>query len=276
MTHTPEFLSLATLAEVGVVARFMRGRLRPVIKLPTEPSQREVIIQDIFLRSLCWIETLARLNKPQDFQGVATCTRSLLEMCVDVVFIAHDDTGQLTAKMYDWAKSAKFQTSKSIVEFYKKRGEKVPEIQEDLERYFKENKESIVPIRNMHWDGDHQQRWTGRWLGADCQQADELEPTCISAELGKSLAELHIAQIGRLNWLVHGSGVAILQQLPRSWFFHVCSVGFSTSSSLAVLISAVTARALRSDVAQSEWENLKTERDKALSQRLGSSGDKNT
>jgi hypothetical protein len=63
-------------------------------------------------------------------------------------------------------------------------------------------------------------------------------------ELGKSLDELHVTEVGRLNWFVHGSGVAILEHTPSASFFLVCALGLYTSSVLAELISAFTMKTL--------------------------------
>lgn len=272
--YTNESLCSGMLEDVRVVAGYMRQQLRPRLESLLNTSQRELLIQAIFFRALCWMETLARLDKVQDFQAVATCTRSLLESCVDTIFIGHDDAGQLTVKMHDWATSAKFKASQAVVEFYRKRGDRVPEIQEPLERYYEEHKESITPIRTKHWGGDHPQRWTGRRLGADCRTADELEPSRIVPELGKSLTEFHVAEVGRLNWQVHGSGVAILEHSPGQSFFLLCALGFNNSSVLAELISTFTMKALCLEQAHEnialERANLKAERRVALFEQLKS------
>jgi hypothetical protein len=212
-----------------VVVTYMRQKLRPKLKTLPNSSPRESLVQAIFLRSLCWMETLSRLDRPQDFQAIAACTRSLVESCVDLIFITHDVTGELTIKMHDWVKSEKFKHSRKVVKFYDEQGQPIPDEQVPLEWHYEHHKDSITAIRDKHRNGDHKSRWTGNALDVDCKAADQLEGKRIKAELGKSLIEFYSVEIGRLNWQVHGSGVAMFEDLPESGFYDICLVGLSNS-----------------------------------------------
>jgi hypothetical protein len=122
--------------------------------------------------------------------------------------------------------------------------QKVPTKQEDIEAFYRRSGASIPKLRQKHWKSSHPQRWTGNNLGRDCLAADTLEPTRIRAELGMTLAEFQVGEIMRFHWQVHGSGVAILEQVPPSWFAIACALSFSWNSCLAVLISDFTMEAL--------------------------------
>ena len=97
-SYTKESLCAGMLQQARSVAKYMREKLRPRAEGILNPTPRETLATGIFLRSLCWMETLGRLDRVQDFQAVSTGTRSLLEACVDAVLIDHDRTGQLTTK----------------------------------------------------------------------------------------------------------------------------------------------------------------------------------
>jgi hypothetical protein len=253
------------LEEARSVAKYMREMVRPRLDGVLSPTEREILATGIFLRSLSWMETLARLDRVQDFQAVSTGTRFLLEACVDLVLISHDNGGQLSIKMSDWASSAKFAMSKELVQFYRARNESVPEQHEPLKFFYEANKSTIPSLRSKHWGGRHPQRWTNCGLLSDCQVADGLEPIRISAELDMSLTAFHETEIRRLNWLVHGSGIAILKNAPEPWYFHTCALGFNWSSRLAVLISALTMKTLRLDEAT---EGMDAERNRLRDDRL--------
>jgi hypothetical protein len=274
MTHsyTKESLCAGMLEEARSVAKYMREKVRPRLDGVLSPTQRESLAVGIFLRSLCWMETLSRLDHVQDFQAVSTGTRFLLEACVDLVLINHDDDGKLSAKMSDWASSAKLAMSQELVKFYEARNQSIPEQHEPLKFFYEANKSSVPFLRSKHWGGKHPQRWTHRRLLSDCQAADLLEPIRIPAELGMSLAAFHETEIRRLNWLVHGSGIAILENAPEPWYFNTCALGFQWSSDLAVLISALTMKTLRLDEAiegmDSERNRLRDERHAALFEQL--------
>jgi hypothetical protein len=271
-SYTKESLCAGMLEEARSVAKYMREKVRPRLNGVLSPTDRVVLATGIFLRSLCWMETLSRLDRVQDFQAVSVGTRFLLEGCVDLVLINHDEYGNLTAKMSDWVSSAKFKMSQELVKFYKARNESVPEQHEPLKFFYEANKSSISSLRSKHWSGKHPQRWTNRPLLSDCQAADLLEPIRVRAELGMSLVAFHETEIHRLNWLVHGSGIAILKNAPEPWYFNTCALGFAWSSDLAVLISALTMKTLRLDeVAEgmdSERSHLRDDRHAALFEQL--------
>jgi hypothetical protein len=254
------------------VAKYMREKARPRLDSILHPSPRGILVSGIFLRSLCWMETLARLDRVQDFQAVSAGTRALLEACVDAVLIDHDDTGQLTKKMTDWATSAKFVMSQEMVNFYAGRNQPIPEQHERLKLFYDTNKSSVPALRSKHWGGKHPQRWTNCALLSDCRTADKLEPIRIPAELRMSLAEFHETEIRRLNWYVHGSGTAFLENAPAPMFFLMCALGFNWSSDLAVLISALTMKTLKLDQAieymDSEKRDAKNDQLKAIFQQI--------
>jgi hypothetical protein len=206
------------------------------------------------------METLERLDHAFDFQAVATCTRSLLEALVDLVLITNDGTGALTAKMGDWATSAKFKACAGAVNYYMRQGQQVPDCHRPMEDFYLQNKLLVGSLRAKHWSNKHPDRWTGANLQADCKEADLLEPIRIQAELETSLDEFYETQIRRMNWSVHGSGVALLGRASEDWFYLFCALAFNWSSKLAVLISILTMKALRFNEA---IENMDVER-KAL------------
>jgi hypothetical protein len=267
-----ESLCAGMLEGARSVAKYMREKARPRLDGILHPSPREILVSGIFLRSLCWMETLARLDRVQDFQAVSAGTRALLEACVDVVLVDHDGTGQLTMKMADWATSAKFVMSQEMVNFYTARSQSVPEQLEPLKLFYDANKSSVSALRSKHWGGKHPPRWTNCALLSDCRTADKLEPIRIPAELGMSLAEFHETEIRRLHWYVHGSGTAILESAPAPLFFLICALGFNWSSDLAVLISALTMKALKLDQAiecmDSEKRDAKNSQLAAIFQQL--------
>jgi len=225
--YSKESLFAGMLEGTRSVAKHMREKVRPRLDGILHPSAREILVTGVFLRSLCWIETLARLDRVQDFQAVSAATRSLLEACVDAVLIDHDDTGQLTTKMSDWATSAKFAMSQEMVRFYTSTKQVVPEQQEPLKLFYERTKSAVHALRSKHWGGKHPRRWTNCTLLSDCRTADELEPMRIPAELGMPLAELHETEIRRLHWYVHGSGIAILENAPATTFFLISALGFN-------------------------------------------------
>ena len=61
-SYTKESLCAGMLEEARSVAKYMREMVRPRLDGVLSPTEREILATGIFLRSLCWMETLARLR----------------------------------------------------------------------------------------------------------------------------------------------------------------------------------------------------------------------
>jgi hypothetical protein len=275
--HSPEALCVGMLADVGVTTKHMREVIRPRLDAILNPTQRELCVCNIFLRALCWMETLARLDRVQDFQAVAACTRFELEAAVDLVILRSDRNGKLTTKMEAWVTSTKFKAAENATNFYRARGETIPAVHQPLTSFYDNNRDFVKNLRIEHWGGRHPDRWTGSTLLEDCSTADGLSPVQVVDEMGIGLTEFYETEVRRLNWLIHGSGAAILGRAPAPWFFLNVALGLKWSSDLGGLVSALTMESLRFDEAihnmDGERKRLRAERNKALFEQLGATRD---
>jgi hypothetical protein len=250
---------------VCTVGKYMRDSAKPMLEGVLNPSSQEQGIQALFLRSLCWMTTLEKLNNPQDFQAIAACTRALLEATVDVTLLCHDGRqGQAGQKMLDWVCSAKFKICEQVINFYAKQGRAVPDEHQPMVEFYDRQKSLVPGLRSAHWKGKHPERWTSRNLPDDCVVADGLEGPMASAEMGMTLSEFYHTQIRRLNWSIHASGVAGVHDISYPSICGQCALAFKYSADLAMMTTKLALRnagfTAVSQQIETDWDALRANR----------------
>jgi hypothetical protein len=249
---------------VCVVHSYMRESARPMLRAVLKPSAREQCVEALFLRSLGWIATLEVLTGTLYFQAIAACTRAMLEATVDIVLLCNDPQNEAPQKMVDWTLSAKFKLSEQVINFYSKQGSPIPE-EHHLMLMFHDQHELLMPgLRAKYgWSG-HPDRWTGRNLPDDCLVADGLEESMIRAELEMTFLEFYHTHIRRLNWFIHSSGIAGVQNVSKEVMVAHCALAFKWSSDLGMLATKLALRnagfiAVSRQIVE-DWEALKSAR----------------
>lgn len=125
------------------------------------------------------MRTLRKCDEPLDFQAVATATRAILEIAVDLSLILEDRNN--AKKIDQWEDSAKPKQASSLMLFYRERRKNVPPDLEYLDEFTRTNRARIERIREENgWmkrgKPVHPPRWTGADLGADCIKATKAYP----------------------------------------------------------------------------------------------------
>lgn len=254
------------------VEGYMRNRARPQVQgALLRPELRDQCVQLLFARALCWVSSLIRLNSPQDFQAVAAGARSLLEVAVDVILVLHDGpTGEKVREMDDWAMSAKFQMSTQALAHYEKASAPIPHEHSPMAAFRDAKGAEVQTLRSKHWRGKHPRRWTNQDLLADCRDADKLEPDLIVGELEMSFEEFYETQLRRMNWLIHGAGLAAVKGVSSETLTLMCALGYKWGADLAMIVTMATLRAIgmtvASDCIEQEWKSVRSSRLKALKQ----------
>lgn len=262
----PNRLAAGMHAQLKLTSGYIANTVRPRLVGILNPDFREQLIIAAFLRAHCWMSSLERLDNVRDFQAIATSTRALLEICVDVILLTHGDN-DLAEKARDWTVSVKFKSCEQLVQFFQKKNRPIPAESAPLEVFYRTNGTKCAALRARHWNGRHPERWTSKTLLLDCAVADNLEPHTVPIELKMGLEEFYESQIRRINWTIHGSGYAAILLNPRS-FTLTCGLGYKWSTDLSILIAELTMRAMKLTDAveniRAEWKALKMERYEAM------------
>jgi hypothetical protein len=247
---------------VQAVSRYMRERAKPMLAGVASPSLPQQSINALFLRSVGWMSTLEKLNHPQHFQAIATGTRALLEGTVDVVLLCHDNPKhECSQRMLAWTRSAKFKQCECVKKFYANQGQPVPDEHEPMVAFYDREKSLMPGLRSLHWSGKHPERWTANFLPDDCREADKVEGPLIRSEVGMTLVEFYETQIRRLNWSIHMSGVAAVQDISYASLCGLCALAFKWSADLATLTTKLAFQNAGFTAASQEiatdWQNLR-------------------
>jgi len=79
----------------------------------------ELALSTTCLRLSAYVRTAAELAKPYQFQTVASCARSIFELCVDVPLLTEPSLlSEPVAKFHEFTRLSRFRSAKQMVNFY--------------------------------------------------------------------------------------------------------------------------------------------------------------
>ncbi len=156
---------------------FMKTQVYPRLQTKQDTVARHNI-GSLFLRALLWGEALEKLDSAKYFQTSASATRSLLEICVDILLLNRADLE--TAHKYEvWKESAILSYAASVVNFFRSEVKKqIPEEFKHAVKFYDSNVKRIKEERILVWGKeDHPPRWMG-WtdMRKDCKEIDYVYP----------------------------------------------------------------------------------------------------
>ncbi|CAN5425876.1 hypothetical protein BH10ACI1_BH10ACI1_19050 [soil metagenome] len=185
---------------------FMKNRWENSLEHIKPENLREIILISLWQRAYCWLQTLARLNGDAYFQAIATASRALLEIYVDMVLIHFDTTNEKSDKLFWWYNSEKLKAFELQIKY---------ELENNLPNdpslldFINENKAKIENNRLRVWGVKKHpkfNRWTNNTLNLDVKEVDELCHAEIKKFLGRSLQHHYETEYRRVNWDIH-SGI---------------------------------------------------------------------
>jgi hypothetical protein len=262
-----------------IVSRYMKDRY-PLIEGAITNSQvghRESCLKGLWTRAYAWMNTLARLNDPLDFQAISVGNRALLEIAVDLVLLHNDKTNGSGWKMHWWAMSEKLKASEQIIKFYEDSGLPLPGQYEVQEIFLRDESAGVTMMRSSLWPNrknpsQHPARWTGNGnLGDDILEADRLYGPAIKEDLGSTLEEFYRTEYRKMNWRIHSGSAAFWNQPPQAYFL-ICGFGYKWGADLSMLSTKILlkdfgyVRVLEG--LEAEWESVNRQRNLAYLEAL--------
>jgi hypothetical protein len=266
---------------VQIVAGYMKDRfslIEGVLEKP-ETSDRESCLKGLWTRAYAWMQSLAKLNGPLDFQPVSVGNRALLEIAVDMILLHHDKTNESGWKMRSWGESERMKAAQQIVNFYKEEGIPIPDVFKTVKNFFDKEQLNVDSKRKTLWPckdrskSAHPNRWTGNSeFSKDVEKADQLYCKVVKAELGFTLTEYYKTQYRRICWLVH-SGVAGIWGIPPEAINLTCGLANKWSADFGMLCTKIILIDFGFDVVlqglEKEWKQIKVQRDIVYRQETG-------
>jgi hypothetical protein len=236
---------------IAAVTDYMRQSINPKFDALINPNRRETYIHGLYSRAVAWMMTLKRLDQAVDFQAVMSAVRSLMEITVDLILIHHDKTDTSAFRMRQWEVSAKMKAAKALVEYFTNRAKlPIPDEYQPQVDFIDREEANVELMRKGLWPytgsdpkrqskGTHPDRWTGNSLSTDVIKADSLHGPEIKKIFGSNLEEFYETEYRRLNWSVHGSGLAGVWNLPPEVFHSMCGLAFIWCARMAMICSLI-------------------------------------
>jgi len=202
----------AAVRGTQLVARFLEQDVFPAFNAYRPSTGREWCLWGYFQRLLPIIRSQALLTQGSFFQTTIAATRTLLEILVDIILVAHSDPPDVAERILAWEDSAKLQHAEQGKAYLAGKGAGGVEVSAvglyaTWESFVAGSGDAIRERRKTLWPprGKHPQRWSGRNLLDDCRRADQLESL--------HLEHCYQVEYRQMNWSIHGSGFASVRGL---------------------------------------------------------------
>lgn len=220
-------LANAYFAGCQLVEGFLGTSVRPIIKRASETAPEFEACHGAIIRLHAWFRSLSKLDAPGDFQAVLSASRAVFEIAVDLTLL-HRDPRVTVEMLVAWEESSKLAAARRLRQFCDSRpGSKKPAGAKPILAYLNQE-QRVLGLRSRHWGRTkHPQRWTGRDLGRDAEEADRFSPS--------GFAEYYCSRYTQVCWNVHGSGLAGVRRIPESRFPALTMFGFEESARFAIV-----------------------------------------
>jgi Family of unknown function (DUF5677) len=221
------------------VCEFLATEVRPWIATHQITDDASAVLMTQLLRVDSWLRTLAKLDDPADFQGVAAACRSLLETTIDIALIR--GSPQKHEQLLAWEESAKLYHAEHVVKYLSAHNIQRPN--DVIGDFVTQHKNRIETLRRrfgwLNAKKDriatrHPQRWTDHNLADDAKGADALGHRF-------KFEYFYETEYRRTCWSVHGSGFP-LRGIPAVAFPSLAGLLFPHCCDLALLSAELVLR----------------------------------
>jgi hypothetical protein len=89
----------------------------PVLKALLSPTPQEVAVRDTYYKMTLLLQTALVMNTSDHFQSIASVTRSLFELWIDLKILAQDTTGEEVRKYHEFPEIERYRTAEQMVKF---------------------------------------------------------------------------------------------------------------------------------------------------------------
>lgn len=241
MDRRASAVSAARKAAEGtvIVAAFFDTVLLPRLIEYEPESHIQHYLVSLKYRVMAQIQGLRCLGHVAHFQLVVAGCRSLLELVADASLVANREPEDAVHRIETWELSSKLKYAEATLAYLKRRGEEPGQAEVPLVDFCSRWKTTIEEKRKRFWPtksgkGRHPMRWTDRNLGSDLRRVDLLE--------GTDLERFYETEYRRMNWQVHGSGLAGIRGLDFPLLGVVFSGAHKMSGQLALQVVRVLIR----------------------------------
>lgn len=198
----------------------------PLLGALLQPSPNELAIRDTYYRMCLLLRSIAILNDLQHLQSVASATRSLFELSLDIKILAADSSGDATQKYHAFPEIERYRAAEQLIKF----AETNPNFDVALsnEKQFYDNQERKERIASFtKKDKNGKIRYPQHWTDTDARQR-AIKVDC---------EDLYVEAYPLLSWHIH-AGAAGTSGISKEGL-EAC-FGFCHSLVQRIFINATT------------------------------------
>jgi hypothetical protein len=220
---TPVMVAKAHYCGIEACDVFAKKFLNPVLGTQLSLSEREAVIVGLYYRIIAYCRSLLVLNKATHFQSVASATRSILEIYLDMEILHRDVFADGAMRIVSFTEMQKLKAAKKTLKFFEDNPQFDPSPSpiDTLRDYVKNNETRINAQTENLWGKDRKgklkapEHWTERDLKGR------------AVVLGKSFELLVNEGYDQRNFLVH-TGLAGVAGLNSTHFTILCALSYKT------------------------------------------------
>ena len=187
----------------------------PMLNGLIRPDEREEALKQIYLRMYLFLGSIIALNHLRHFQSVASATRSIFEVGIDIKALAADTTGVAITKFHQFPEVERYRTAAQLLEFATTNST-ITQSELSHERAFYDDaarktrveqqitfKKNGKPIYPKHWSGNNNLRARAKNLNVE---------------------DWYVETYPRLSWYVHAgtTGTAAMSKEAFEAIFGNC------------------------------------------------------
>jgi len=224
---TPVMVAKSYYCGIEACDLFAKKFVNPVLATQLSPSEREAAILGLYYRIVLYSRSLLVLNNAIHFQSVASATRSIIELYLDLELLHGNAFADGVLRTIAFMEAQKLKAAKKTLKFFDDNPGLDPGIDPsvsplDPQRQYVANNEARIDAQTAKlWgkDSHGRPRLPAHWTGLDVKSR--------AIKLGKQFELLVNQGYDYRNWLVH-TGVAGISGLDSTSFTNLCALSYKT------------------------------------------------
>ena len=211
---TPEMYARATYVGIQALLAFSKEYLNPVLQAGLlGPTDRDKAILFVYWRMFGLLTSVYKLNGPPDFQSIASASRSLLELYLDLNLLIRDASGVSVERFHAFIRVERFRVAEKMVDFFAT-NPSLPSSDINEQRKLVGNaaeRAGVEGLVDRLWGRDKKGNliWPAHWSQ---QNARERAKT-----LGPKFEAMYVRNWYGLSWHIHPGSVGVAG-LPKDAF----------------------------------------------------------
>ena len=189
---------------------FSRDVMVPQLKALLTPSAQEIALRDTYYKMYLFLCSALIMNSLDHFQSVASLTRSLFELLLDLKFIARDNTGDAVKKYNEFPEIVRYRRAKQLLEFDRNNPNGIKQ-DISLQRTFCSDPQRQARVASALGKGG---KYPDHWTGKNARERAKV--------LGQEAMYVEVYSL--LSWYVHAgaTGTAGMSKQSFESVFGLC------------------------------------------------------